>query len=271
MAVKAVPPRIGSTRAARRRWRRWLDRIYNDVLGLVLKREIYRQVGKIIDQNPRIQLESSFYSWMSEVYAAAMAIGVRRQLDRDSRSISMQNLLREIRQCPGALSRSSYVAHARRDPYLRDALHRQFDRLAGARQPHISLRAIATDLTTLERKLERISFWVNKRIAHSGRRGPSRPPTFAELNECVDLLVELAKRFLLLLRCRSYSFDITWQFDWTQIFRHPWIEVEHAEAGHRVESTPANAGIAPPSRERCVEHAAPSVIGPLDSAPSTTM
>ena len=88
----------------------WLSKIYDDIQGLLVNRHIFQEVQQIIRSNPRIHLASSFYDWLRNVYLTTAVIGVRRQLDRDKRSISLTRLFEEIIENPEILSRERYVA-----------------------------------------------------------------------------------------------------------------------------------------------------------------
>ncbi|HET6203295.1 MAG TPA: hypothetical protein VFI25_10890 [Planctomycetota bacterium] len=206
------------------KWDMWLEAIYADLLGLAVKRHIYREVGGIIERNRKIQIESSFYDWLAEVYATAMAVGVRRQVDRDRDSISMVNLLLAIEASPTVLSRTRYLSHFEPTSYDLERGNREFDRLAGSGHPSVDPDTIARDRSILGQKAEGIVRYVNRKIAHRDRRNLDRLPTFAELDDCLEYLFELVKKYLLLFRCATFEVLPVWQFDWTAIFRQPWIE-----------------------------------------------
>lgn len=207
------------------KWNEWLDTIYKDVQNLLTNRYIFREVQKIISSNPRIQIGSSFYDWMGSVYAASQVIGVRRQVDADSDSISFRNLLDEIRQHAHILSRERYVSLYKDSGLPNDIPHRDFDRKAGTGRNHIDPVVVEADLSALQEKAERIRKYVNKRIAHFDRAEFKSLPTYAELDECLDYLEALLKKYLSLLQAKTHlSIVPVWQYDWKEIFRRPWIE-----------------------------------------------
>lgn len=205
------------------RWDAWLETIHTDVRGLLVNRHIFRDVHAIIQANPKIQLASSFYEWMGNTYATTQVIGVRRQLDRDPGSISFARLLGEVAANPHVVSRERYVALYKTMP--RDLGNKDFDRLAGAGVPHIDPAVPTGELTKLEALATRIKKYANKRIAHFDKSDFKALPTYAELDECLDYLEELLKRYLLLFRAQAYAAIVpVWQYDWKQVFRRPWIE-----------------------------------------------
>lgn len=65
------------------KWEQWLDTIQADIVNLLHRRQIFREVQEIVVRNPRIQRPNVFYDWMASTYAASSVIGVRRQVDED--------------------------------------------------------------------------------------------------------------------------------------------------------------------------------------------
>jgi hypothetical protein len=87
-----------------RQWDRWLDVIYEDFQGLVIRRHVYEEVRTIIQRNPQLHRPSSFYDFMGATFAAFAAITVRRQ-----REASVKRLLSSIQKNPQILSRERFV------------------------------------------------------------------------------------------------------------------------------------------------------------------
>lgn len=206
-------------------WNEWLSTILTDVRGLLINRHIFQEVQKIIRSNAKIQLESSFYEWMGNVYAASAVIGVRRQLDMDKRSISFARLFDEIIKNPQVISRERFTALYKGSVVPKSYAHRDFDRFSGPGGSHVNPELVKVDLSVLEQKAEGIRKFANKRIAHFDKSEFRQVPTYVELDECLDYLEELLKKYLLLFRAEGDLRIVpTWQYDWQQIFRLPWIE-----------------------------------------------
>lgn len=207
------------------KWNKWLDAIYNDVQGLLVDRYIYQEVQKIIRANPKIQVESSFYEWMRNVYATSAVIGVRRQLDKDKKSISFMRLLEEIRNKPEIISRKRYISLYSNSVLPKDFAHHDFDRLFGKDRAYINPKMVGKDMDLLNMKTEKIKKFANKRIAHFDKSDFKNLPTYAELNECLDYLEKLLKKYLSIFRAEAHIKIVpVWQYDWKQIFKYPWIE-----------------------------------------------
>jgi len=207
------------------KWNKWLDKIYADIQGLLVNRHIFREVQKTIQANPKIQIGSSFYEWMGNVYATAAVIGVRRQRDKDKKSVSFARLLEEIQGVPEVISRERYIALYTDSVLPMDFANRNFDKLIGHGCSHIDPKMVENDLDLLIKKSKKLKNFVNKRIAHFNKSAFKNPPTYAELDECLDYLEKLLKKYLSIFRAEVHLRIVpVWQYDWKQIFKYPWIE-----------------------------------------------
>jgi hypothetical protein len=227
MARKRKPrPDPIPTGAARyrayRRWRRWFDDIKNQIFAIHHRRQVYREVMAMIDANPAIQVPSAFYTWMRTVYVYDTTIAVRRLVDRDRRTVSLVRLTQEIGDHPEVMTRARFVARYR--GWLRGAGHRDFEQFASPSAKTIHRRGIRRDQRELVAAARRLKTFVDRHVAHNDRRPMRRLPTYAELDDCIDLLGRLAKRYCLLLE-QSALVDVVpvIQDDWKAPFHVPWI------------------------------------------------
>ncbi len=209
------------------KWDKWVDAIHKDVQWLLILRHIFWNVQDIIQANPRIQKPSTFYQWMGITYSTAAAIGVRRQLDKDKRSISFVRLFKEIQKKPAILSRSRFVSLYTNPDTKGTFADHDFDRFAGPGGLHVNPDIIGSDFQKLETMTAIVERYATKTIAHFDEKGPDVPPTFKDLDGCLDLLQELVKKYLLLFRTQAYL-DIlpVWHYEWQEIFREPWLTVD---------------------------------------------
>jgi len=89
---------------------------------------------------------------------------------------------------------------------------------------HFDFSGADKDLEVLLAKARRIRDHVNKRVAHFDRAGFAELPTYAELDECLDYLEDLLKKYLAVFGAEGHTRIVpVWQFDWKEIFRRPWI------------------------------------------------
>jgi hypothetical protein len=209
-------------------WKKWLSVIRNETTALVMHRHIYKRVQTIIATNPKLHIPSSFYDWMHDSYVNFMVIGIGRLADPNKRSISFVRLMNGIRQFPDVLSRRRFVglySSAR----LRHLGQRDFNRFSSPTAKRINLRIIITHTRQLREAAGRLRRYRNKRIAHRDERSLRSLPTFGDVDACVDSLERLLKEYVLLLEAGGLTQVLpVWQYDWTQIFRMPWIEDDAA-------------------------------------------
>jgi hypothetical protein len=185
---------------------------------------VFWEVQKIIEGNPRIHKPSSFYKWMGATYSAAIAIGIRRQLDDRPDSVSIARLLGEILKCPHVLSRARYRKLWKAAGLGKRLADLEFDHFAGKGKSFVDRALIQADLSRLQAKAGVVKKYANKAIAHVDQRGPTTVPKFSDIDECLDLLEELVKKYYLILRAVGLvSVLPTWQYDWKAIFREPWM------------------------------------------------
>ena len=214
-----------------KKWDEWLGKIIEDVENQLINRRIFWEVQNIIDANSQIQQPSSFYGWMGTLYAATGAAGVRRQVDLDKQSISFVRLLEEIIKWPEVLSRKRFVTlYVSKDPFLERSANLHFDDFAGSGKPHIDPSVVEGELKQLRDKAEVLKKFATKRVAHLDKNPPRRVPTYGELDDCLDLMERLLKKYVMLFRCEGYDLP-EWLTDWKAIFREPWITPDHPWRG----------------------------------------
>lgn len=216
-------------------WRSWLRTIFGDVQRLLIRQHIYSEVRAIIKSNSAVQMGSSFYSWMNDVYVDSMVIGIRRQVDTDRRTVSLLRLLDAIRLRPGILTRRRYVEMvlgsrigkgADNLAELKTSLANvEFDRWAGKGGSHVDPRRPAQEISDLKAAAEAVADFANARVAHhKSEYRPTQLPLHRELKSCLELMEEVIKSYCVILEGTSYTGMLpTWQYDWKAIFREPWI------------------------------------------------
>ncbi len=188
-----------------------------------MHRYIFWEVSKIIQANPKIQSPSLFYSLLKNTYITDMAIGIRRQLDPHPHAISLANLLRELVKYPKVLTRKWFVS-LYKGSVAEAWADRDFDKFAGKGRPYIDPTLVEKDLRRLEKLWQPTGKYVDRRIAHLDKKGVKTLPTFKDLDDCMDLLEELLKKYVLLLEAVGLmKVTPTIQDDWKKVFRVAWI------------------------------------------------
>ncbi len=204
-------------------WDTGLETIQAEVQEQLVRRHVFWEVQDIIRVNQKIQIPSSFYTWMGGVYVDSAVIAVRRQLDRRPDSVSIARLLAAIKTSPRVLSRERYVRLYEGSGLPEHFAHRDFDRFAGQVGTHVDPAIVRVDLDRLRDTCANITRFASKRVAHVDEQEQVLP-TFQDLDKCLDVLEELLKKYLALFRAEAHVRILpVWQYDWKAIFRQPWI------------------------------------------------
>jgi hypothetical protein len=203
------------------KWLRWFGVIEKDIQQLLIQQHIFWKVQDIIRDNKDIQRPSAFYDYLGQTYIAYIAIGIRRQVKSDRDSISFSRLLKEIMATPSVLSREFYKSPYCKVLHLADG---DFDQFVGENRNHVAPEMVSNDWGTLRSVAEKIEAFADKRIAHRDVKPPRNLPTFNEVDECLDTLDRLAVKYIQLFRGDAQSSLMpTFQYDWMEIFRVPWL------------------------------------------------
>jgi hypothetical protein len=135
----------------------------------------------------------------------------------------MARLMIEIHDDPERLSRERFVNQFDIDQQSRgdQVFSKEF---AGKAGDHVDPELVGSDLNTLDEGADQIVTYVDKHVAHSDARPMAVLPTFEELNNAIDVVGELFKKYFLLITVDSYlMLEPTPQYDWEASFREPWL------------------------------------------------
>ena len=218
------------------KWNKWIDVILSEITKLSIDRHIFWEVQDIINNNPKIQKPSSFYDFLRNIYGVSAVMGVRKQVKIDKDSISFAKLLREICDNPEILSRTRYFAHYKGNSVEEIAKRlgttvekyrsQDFDQFAGKAGDHVDPELIKMDLGELKSKAQKCEKYADRRVAHFDKRAMSNIPTFADLDNCIDFLEILMKKYYFLFRVSSLASILPVsqnKYDWKIIFKEVWL------------------------------------------------
>lgn len=211
----------------RRRWRRWLPSMKNDLSILLGKREIFWELQEVAQENQRILRHGSFFNWMCTNYIAAVSMEVRRFQDSSRDVRSLWRLLYEIYENPGVVNRRSNRCLYRGvtiDPSF-DIANLSFNNVVGKNKDVLPQRDVLKDLRNIESSSDRIRKFVNKRIAHRTPLGELRRlPIFNELDHSMDTIDRIFCKYNLLLTAEgTESMSATRQYDWMEVLHEAWV------------------------------------------------
>ena len=83
------------------RWREQFKTVYLDVQDLAEQRDVFRELMHIVEGIPGVErLDTRAIAWMQRMYSHWAAVSVRKQVDQDTRSVSLRRLLAAIARRP---------------------------------------------------------------------------------------------------------------------------------------------------------------------------
>jgi hypothetical protein len=211
-------------------WIRKLRIIIAEIRSLLLSSKVFWEVQKILEANPDALCHRLFNDWMATNYGNATTMGIRRQIDLDSRSVSVMRLLLQIRDelvhHPDILSREKFVRNY--PPQLRWAGEKEFDRLVGVGEPRIEPAFVQRDLDNLSAVTEGVRRFANRRIAHRDAREIEKRK-FGELDRCVEVLAATGDRYARILTGSGSGIRPDLPEDWLSVFKKAWMKETQRE------------------------------------------
>ena len=210
-------------------WSEWVQSIESAVTELCVGREVYKQILEMYRQNSAIQKPSIFYSWMRGLFVTWSVAFIGRLVDDKRGTRSFVRLLRSVQKSSHRISRehhiSLYIAGMQHFPdqeAVRIA-NREFDRLVGPGNDFLPKQQVEADITTLLQATKEIVNFRHERVGHFDENPSEQLPTYEHLDRGIFVLVELLRKYALLIKGVSADPFPTIQYDWLAIFRVPWI------------------------------------------------
>ena len=207
------------------KWEKWIDVIYKEIIELSSARYIFNEVQEIIKSNESIQKPSAFYNFLANSYVAWTLSSIRRQVKIHKDSISLAALLKEMYEFPELITRERYIKHYK-DSNLEDILgNLDFDRITGKDRTFLDPQIPFNDWQNLKYVTSVCEKYSDYRISHYDKRKVNYIPTFKDLNNCIDLLEELLKKYYLIFKATAIAYlPPIFQYDWKVIFTEKWMK-----------------------------------------------
>ena len=211
------------------KWEKWLDALYKDFAEVFFNRHIFWEVQAIIRNNPNLEnyKPNWFNVFLGQAYFDYAVSAIRRQVRHHGSSISLVGLLEKIIRTPSALSRERFVKrfvhlHPAGEKCANDLFNEKF---AGKCADHIDPIIVCQDLCKLKACSTTVEKFADDRVSHLGKRKLIKIPTFKALDDCIDRLAELIRKYWFLLKAKDLGDDLSVDFtdDWQGIFHQRWI------------------------------------------------
>lgn len=193
-------------------------------------REVFQELIRISKNNSKINKGNSFRDFLKESYVALMVLVVCRQIDADSRSTSLINLLNTLlkSQVSEAITKDWYCRQYHRDddiiPGFMEGIGKgDFEEHFGSGE-HLDSSIVQADLDELIDKTKEIKRYRNKRIAHRDCNNKLVfDVNFNELDETIETVRKITSKYYLLLKQGGSDLIPVDRTDWQEILTVPWI------------------------------------------------
>jgi len=197
---------MSSSSSLFRKWRRWLNRIYDGQLRhLLVNQQVFHQLQEALRQQSGGYRTTGAHlaAWMVQGYVAFASTTIRRMVEpakKSWKSISLRILLDDLKCNDTLLTRKRYrrMYRASTVECLADEHFDCIVRKKGA--PHMTASRIERDIVFLKRATDPVRSLVNKVIAHTeeDRRRIGRT-TYTQLDTAIESLETTFKRYQLLI------------------------------------------------------------------------
>jgi hypothetical protein len=180
-----------------------LEHVSDEIHELWLDRHVWQTFRRITEES-NVAKGSFIAAWVGEQYYRRAAVAVRAMVDHDRDSDSLINLMVRVEADPALAS--GYV------PDLIDAT-------SGTLDP----AKVRADIDALTAAATQVRNYVNKYLAHIDK-APTQPiPAIAVVDDAVQLLGDLLRRYTLLIKNADLRVEPIVLFDWTSVFKTPWL------------------------------------------------
>jgi hypothetical protein len=167
-----------------KKWLGWLKVVESDIQQMLIHRNIFWEVQKIIRKNKNIQKPNPFYGYLGVTYASYIAMGIRRQVKINEQSISFARLLSEIIETPSILSRAYFMGLYNVEDSDFDGFVKNHWYLKDQNTDFVSPTKVCHHLHELKTMAKKIEDFADRKIAHRDKKGPKTLPSFDDVDKC---------------------------------------------------------------------------------------
>lgn len=218
------------------KWNRWLGdgnsdgSIAHELANLAIIRRIYAGLNQMVDTNQNLQKHSAFYLVTQKTYFQSTLMYIRRQVRRDNNSVGLIILADDILENCNLITKEFYsnLYAKNRKGEENEEWKRLGERdfvkyFGGTLEDSLDPQIIEEDLRVLKKIFEDVSEFIDRRLAHLDKREPISMPTYPEIENWCQVLNEILRKYMLLLRAVDYKVEPILQHDWKVIFRTAWL------------------------------------------------
>ncbi|MGH8111606.1 MAG: hypothetical protein ACREPL_06690, partial [Rhodanobacteraceae bacterium] len=84
-------------------WDKWVDVAFHDCANLMLSRDMFSDLHRMVDKNPKMQQPDYFYEYLANTYVAHTSMMLRKHAKISKSSISLARLAADMLKHPDRL------------------------------------------------------------------------------------------------------------------------------------------------------------------------
>ena len=204
------------------KWKSWSDKIKDDLMQLIDYKQIHDYFIIIVNANldhVKLNKGKKFCDFVRKCYAVQTAVGIRRHMKSDKKSISLMRLLEQIKKCSRQFTYDFYTQCFPVDGgEWQKATFRNFT----DDEKVFSEQKIEADIESLKKIAKTVENLVDQRVAHLDKRGYSEDVTYQDIDNSLDVFNKIACKYLALLTGHGYiTLKPEVQYNWKSIFTVP--------------------------------------------------
>jgi len=207
------------------RWKKWTDKISEDLQNIVDCHQIYAYFFEMVNANLEHISENHgglFCDFVRRCYGVQAATGIRRHVKNKKDSISLMKLLDQLQK---SASQFTYEFYLQQFPIEGDKWALQESTFANFSENKQTLSGsmILKDIETIKNIAGKVSDFTDRAIAHLDQREIQESVTYDDLAESINLFNRTACKYITLITGNWHiTLKPTILCDWANIFTVPF-------------------------------------------------
>ena len=209
---------------------RVVERIHREQVDQAWRHQLFRLVRAVFASNQDLSDSGGFlFNWMAENYIDASLMVLRRELDTQSGTENLRNLLEDVTEHPKVLTRARYVAQWK--PGETDWANETFDSFKPLKidgspsDDYIDPAVVRADRDHVLADVKRLRTYAERTRTHrTPEQGIDHSITFRDLHRAIADVQRIVGKYYALLTLRSVvEWEPAAQYDTIRPFTRAWV------------------------------------------------
>lgn len=216
------------------KWQKQIERIGHHVIQLNHDRQLWREMtAGLATATP--EADGTFIQHYTKLYVDGASMAVRRLADvgGQRQTIALGRLIADLIANSKVLNREVIVARYTHDDDPREWAREDWRRRGeefwqtewADAEDDLDVVKLRADVAALTSAADKVASFADRVVAHIDSRGAHDIPTFADLDDAINLIGDLFKRYSSLIDGKGWAFlEPAIQGDWKAPFRRAVFE-----------------------------------------------